>query len=229
LDHGVLLVGYGQSGGGDVINEWVHGNPWKSWKPCAPENWMVSTPFPPFPIKDPISKPWWHGGFTPLGMAESAKCGRSSLLDHQELLGPSMGRRRCLATKEAAVAVSSNMDNTNKQRAEWDPEQWVFFVSPQFSNIFHTTCGILWPWLRNLETTNLNIQRAECEAWPVGCQRMSWVGDRRRCDFNSGFTMDSISTVWRLWYHDIYDKHPRGAGISFSIQILHGMTSDFHP
>lgn len=94
LDQGVLLVGYGQSGGGDVINEWVHFSMEVMDTICAPENWMVSTPFPPFPIKDPISKPWW--------MQVLHLLGRSSLLDHQELLGPSMGRRRCLATKESA-------------------------------------------------------------------------------------------------------------------------------
>ena len=63
LDHGVLLVGYGQSGGGDVINEWVHGNPWKSWKPCAPEiGWWV-LPSRPSPLKTPFRN---HGGMVVL-------------------------------------------------------------------------------------------------------------------------------------------------------------------
>lgn len=189
---------------------------------CAPENWMVSSPFP---IKDPISRPWCHGGMVVLHLLgwpifRSAKCEVRQVkpIGSSRTPGAFNGEKTVSCYQGIGApggCVIINMDNRNSifmrfQWAEWDPEQWVFFLCPRSFPTFST------------------LLVASCGRWDVnGCHGSA-----------TGSVVTSIRvSPWTLFQlfgdYDIiiysYDKHPRGAGISFSIQILHGMTSDFHP
>ena len=103
-----------------------------------------------------------------------------------------------------------------------------------------------WTWTTQINNGQNEILNNEFFLFPLNFPTFSTllVASCGRWDVNgchgsaTGGVVTSIRvSTWALFQlfgdYDIiiytYDKHPRGAGISFSIQILHGMTSDFHP
>ena len=178
---------------------------------CAPEKigWWV-LPSRPFPIKRPHFEN--HGGCRFLHLL-----GRSSLLDHQETPGAFNGEKDGVLLPRNRHQVGCVIETWTTQNKTMGRMRFLnnefFFVFPSiFPTFFHTTCGIL---------------------WPVGCQRMSWVGDRRALwlqfrVFKHGLCFQLFGDYDIIIY--TYDKtSTRRRNLVSQFRFLHGMTSDFHP